>query len=303
MATGPRPSFHVDPPSEPLPTADELLARRAREFDRRRAAAESRTLIDVTVTLTGAFGVALVGDPHVDDPGTDIRLLQSHVALFQQHDRLLPIGIGDYHNNWIGRLARLYAEQSTSAAEALVLVEWLVRSTRWLALVGGNHDLWSGAGDPIQWMARQARVQYEAHGVRLGLHLPNNRQIRINARHHFAGHSQYSPAFGVAKAAMMHHHGDHVLVAGHTHQSGLAVIRDHATRLITHALRIGSYKTYDRYAEEKGLPFQSFTCCPVVVVRPQFADDDVRLLTTFFEPETAADFLAWLQSRKSERGA
>ena len=120
--------------------------------------------------ILGAFGVALVGDPHVDDPGTDIRLLQSHVALFQQHDRLLPIGIGDYHNNWIGRLARLYAEQSTSAAEALVLVEWLVRSTRWLALVGGNHDLWSGAGDPIQWMARQARVQYEAHGVRLGLH-------------------------------------------------------------------------------------------------------------------------------------
>jgi hypothetical protein len=39
------------------------------------------------------------------------------------------------------------------------------------------------------------------------------------------------------------------------------------------------------------------------VVRPQYADDDNRLLTTFFDPETASEFLKWLRGRKSERAA
>jgi hypothetical protein len=78
------------------------------------------------------------------------------------------------------------------------------------------------------------------------------------------------------------------------------VVRDPMSGLISHALRIGSYKVLDRYADEKGLPNQTFTICPVVVVRPQFPDDDNRLLTTFFEPETAALFLTWLRKRKSE---
>jgi hypothetical protein len=42
---------------------------------------------------------------------------------------------------------------------------------------------------------------------------------------------------------------------------------------------------------------------PVTVIRPQFADDDNRLITVFLEPETAAEFLTWLRKRKSERAA
>lgn len=287
-----------DLPAE-LPSAEELIDRRAKQFARKRTAREARALIPIRITCGGPIGIAHLGDPHVDDDGTDITLLQDHVRIVNETDGLFAGNVGDYSNNWVGRLARLYGQQTTSAAEAWVLVEWLIKSVRWLYLVGGNHDCWSGAGDPIQWMAAQARVQYEAHGMRLGLTFPSGRVIRLNARHDFAGHSQWNTAHGPAKAAQLGWR-DHILTCGHLHTSGYNILRDPATGLISHAIRVGSYKTFDRYAEERGLPNQTFTVAPVTVIRPQFADDDNRLITVFLEPETAAEFLAWLRKRKSE---
>lgn len=290
--------FDTEPLPDELPTADELLQRRANQFARKRDAREARALIPIRITCTGPIGIAHMGDPHVDDDGTDITTLQRHVAIINKTEGLFAGNVGDYSNNWVGRLARLYGQQSLGAAEAWVLVEWLVKAVRWLYLVGGNHDLWSGAGDPVQWMAKQARVQYEAHGMRLGLTFPNQRVIRVNARHDFSGRSQWNTAHGPAKAAQMGWR-DHILTCGHTHTSGYQVVRDPSSGLISHALRVGSYKVFDRYAEERGLPNQTFMVAPVTVIQPQYADDDNRLVTVFFDPEMAADFLTWLRKRKT----
>jgi hypothetical protein len=290
-----------DLPSE-LPTAAELIKLRKAQFQRKTQAKEARHLVPVRVKIAGPFGLALPGDPHVDDDGTDIALLEAHVDIINRTEGLLAGNIGDYSNNWIGRLARLYGQQATSAAQAWVLVEWYVRAVPWLFLLGGNHDLWSGDGDPIKWMARQARVQYEANGMRLGLTLQNGRVIRVNGRHDFSGKSQWNTAHGPAKAAQLGWR-DHVLVCGHTHQSGYQILRDPASGLISHAIRVGSYKTFDRYAEEKGLPNQTISPCVVVVVQPDAADDSPRLITVFQDVETGADFLTFLRKRKSGRAA
>jgi hypothetical protein len=294
--------FEVDPIPDELPSAEELLERRSKQFAKKRDSAEARHLIGVNVKIDGPIGLAFVGDPHVDDNGTDIELLKSHLDLFNKHEALLPLGIGDYSNNWVGRLARLYGQQSLSAAEAWVLVEWLVNSVHWLALVSGNHDAWSGDSDPIKWMAKAARTTYESSGTRLGLKLPGGRVIRVNARHDFRGKSQWSTTHGIGKAVQLGWR-DHILTAGHIHVSGWQYVRDPMSGLISHCLRIGSYKRYDRYADELGLPNQTVTVCPVVIVRPQFADDDPRLLTPMLDPESAADFLSFLRKRKSERAA
>jgi hypothetical protein len=288
-------------PSE-LPTADELRARRRRQFDRKVEAKEARQLIPVTVAMEGPIGVAIPGDPHLDDDGTDLSLVERHVDIINRTEGLFALGIGDYSNNWVGRLSRLYADQSTSAAEAWVLVEWYVRAVHWLALVGGNHDVWKGDGDPITWMSKSARVTYEAHGVRLGLLLPNGRQIRINARHDFQGKSQYDPAFGVAKAARWGWR-DHILVAGHLHISGYHPVKDPMSGLLSHAIRVGSYKTHDRYAEERGLPHQTFTVCPTAIIDPDQPDDSARCITVIFDPEEAADFLTWKRRKWARKRA
>lgn len=297
----------VAPPEKPfeapslpdeLPTADELLTRRKKQYGRKNAAKEARALIRVKVKIDGPFGVMHMGDPHVDDDGTDIALLERHVELCNQTEGLFAGNVGDYSNNWVGRLARLYGEQSLSAQEAWVLVEWLIKSTNWLYLIGGNHDLWSGASDPIKWMARQANSLYEHNGARLGLVCPNGREIRVNARHDFKGHSQWNTAHGPSKAAQMGWR-DHILTCGHTHVSGYQVIKDPSNGLISHALRVASYKTHDRYADEKGLPNQNIFVAPVTIIDPRFEDDDPRLVTVLFDPEEAAEYLTWKRNRKT----
>lgn len=292
-------AFEIDELPDELPTAEELLERRRKQFSRKKEAKDARALVPVRVTCDGPIGLALMGDPHVDDDGTDIELLQRHVRIINDTEGLFGGNVGDYTNNWVGRLARLYGQQSLSAAEAWVLAEWLVRSVQWLFLIGGNHDLWSGDGDPIKWMAKSARVTYEANGMRLGLTFPNKRVVRLNARHDFSGRSQWNTAHGPSKAVQLGWR-DHLAVCGHTHVSGYNIVKDPASGLISHALRVGSYKTLDRYADEKGLPNQTFTVCPVVIIRPRYADDDNRLISVCFDPETGADMLRFLRKRKSE---
>lgn len=295
----PPPPKEFEAPELPddLPTAADLIAQRKKAFARKAAAREARKLIPITIKVDGPFGVCHFGDPHVDDNGTDLALLERHVQIVNKTPALFAGNVGDFSNNWIGRLARLYAEQSISAREAWVLVEWLIQSMDWLYLVGGNHDAWSGAGDPIQWIASHVGVRYTPNGVRLSLNTPNGRSITVNARHDFRGHSMWNPAHGVGKAVQMGWR-DHILTCGHTHQSGYMVLKDPATGLISHAIRVGSYKTYDRYADEKGLPDQTVFVAPVTIIDPQWPDDDPRLITTIFEPEMAADFLTWLRKKR-----
>jgi transposase-like protein len=288
--------FEVGALPDELPSAEELLVQRKKAFARKRDAKEARELIPVKVNVAGPFGVVHIGDPHVDDDGTDVGLLERHVAVINKTPALFAGNVGDASNNWIGRLARLYGEQSLSAAEAWVLVEWLIRSVRWLYIVGGNHDVWSGAGDPIKWMSHQASTLYQHHGVRLNLTTPNGRAIRINARHDFIGHSQWNTTHGPAKAAQMGWR-DHILTCGHKHTSGYQVLKDPATGLLSHALRVGSYKTYDRYADAKGLPNQNFTVAPVTIIDPQFPENDPRFITVIFDPEEGAEYLTWKRKK------
>lgn len=290
--------FSVPELPSPAPTAEELLDQRAKAFQRKATAAEARKLIPIQIHVDGPIGIAHFGDPHVDDDGTDIDTLRRHVDIINRTPGLFAGNVGDYRNNWIGRLARLWAEQSTSARDSRVLAEWLLRACSWLYLVGGNHDAWSGVDDPIDWIASQIHALHQPFACRVELNFPNGRKIRINARHDFKGHSEWNTAHGVAKAARIGWR-DHILTCGHTHVSGYQVLKDPSNGLISHAIRVASYKVFDRYAIEKGLPDQNIFVCPVTVIDPRYADDDTRCITTIFNPEIAAEFLTYLRSKKS----
>lgn len=290
-------AFEVAELPDPDPTADELLERRRKDYARKSKAADARRLIPIRIEIDGPIGVAHFGDPHVDDDGTDIGLLERHVALVNKTPGLFAGNVGDFRNNWIGRLARLWAQQSTGATDARILAKWLLEAMDWLYLVGGNHDAWSGADDPIAWIADQVNALHEPFAARLELQFPDKRKIRINARHDFQGRSEWNPAHGPAKAARLGWR-DHILTCGHTHVSGYNVLKDPSSGLISHAIRVASYKLHDRFAIERGLPDQNIFMCPVTILRPEFPDNDPRCVTTMFDPETAADFLTFLRAKK-----
>lgn len=290
------PEFEILPlPSSDRPL-DELIAAKEANFERQRVAREARTLIPVRVAIEGAYGILHMGDPHVDDDGCDWKNLQHHIDLANRTDGLFAANVGDYSNNWIGRLARLHANQSTTASDAVRLVEWLIKSTPWLYLVGGNHDAWSGANDPVRWFTSQAGAQYEMHGMRLGLRSPDGSEIRINARHDFKGSSMWNGAHGMSKAAKFAWQRDHIYVCGHRHSAAYQMLVFQNGAHLAHGIRVGSYKHFDDYADAGDFLPENIPAA-VTVINPSPRTEAGRV-TTFWDADEGANYLRFLRRPK-----
>ena len=288
--------FYVDQQAllDETPEIGDILHKRRGEFERRDEAERSRQLIKCSVFLDGPIGILHFGDPHLDDPGTSIVAVERHTALVRDTVGLFGAPVGDLANHWVGRLARLHAYQTTTEAETWKLIDWFVTSIDWLYIIGGNHDLWVGDGDPIHWMVRGQSGLYEAHGARLGLQFPNGKEVRVNVRHDWPGHSQWNTAHGIAKAAQMGV-ADHIVIAGHKHISGYQLIKQPNSGLVSHAVRVASYKIHDNFAKQLGLKNQNISPSVLTVINPDKEDDDPGLITVFHDVETGVEFLKFLR--------
>jgi hypothetical protein len=286
------------PPDADIPI-EEYVEQRIRAFDRKRAHEDGRRLIPVSVASSLPIGILHFGDPHVDDDGTDLGLLREHARLVRETPGLYGANVGDTTNNWTGRLAHLYSQQATRASDAWRLGEWFIREVRdWLYVIGGNHDLWSGAGDPLRWICDGAGAMYAPSEVRIALRFPNGREVRINARHDFAGHSQYNPAHGVMKALTFGVR-DHIAICGHKHTSGYGILRDPDTGIATHGIQVASYKLFDRYAREHGFRDQNLSPAVVTVIDPSLPATHPGLVKVFWDPVEGADYLTFLRQRQA----
>lgn len=291
-----KPDIYVPPlPSEDLPT-DELIQLRLKQFALKKVAKEARRLIPVHVKIDGPIAITHFGDPHIDDDGCDIKQLTADIETIRNTKGMFAANVGDLQNNWIGSLGRLYGAQSTSAKQGWQLVEWMMTTIKWLYLVGGNHDAWSGAGDPLKWITRDQVGVYEAWGVRINLIFPNGKQVRINARHDFSGHSMWNPNHGPVKAIKAGWR-DHILTCGHKHETGFGPpLKDPATGLISWPLRCAGYKIFDGYGDQLGLPDQNISPSITTIIDPRCADDDPNLITPILNCQRAAQILTAMRA-------
>lgn len=276
----------------------ELIERRKSAFARKDEAAQARKLIPVRVKSTEPIGITLLGDPHVDDDSTDLGQLEHDIRTIQKTDGLFAACVGDLQNNWVGRLAKLYAEQETTAAQAWQLVEWFVGELagHWLFMVQGNHDHWAGSGDPLRWIQRQAGVGLTGdHTVRVALRFPNGVEVRIAARHDWPGNSMWNPSHGQLRAASLTHH-DHIIVSGHKHTGGYQLLRIPATGMLAHLLQLGSYKIHDAYADQLGLPSRLISPSATAIIDPQAGE--LGLVRIEHDIDAAADYLTWLRRKR-----
>lgn len=280
-------------PNPEIPV-DELVDHRIKLFEKKRKYEDARRLIPVKVNLDGPIGIWHFGDPHVDDDGTDLSAIREHTRIVRETPGLFGANVGDTTNNWVGRLARLWGQQSTSETDAWRLAEWFLRRVDWLYLIGGNHDAWSGTGDPIKWIQRGMSAPYMSSEVRLELQFPNKNTCRINARHDFSGHSQYNPAHGPMKATMMGVR-DHIAIAGHKHISGHGVVKDPDTGATCHSFLVASYKIYDRFALEKGFRDQHLSPGLFTLVDPRLPNTHPDFVTHFWSLERGVEYLKYLR--------
>ena len=284
----------------PIPDDDvpieELIAQRKRKFQHKREHEESSKLIPMKIKIPGAIGILHFGDPHVDDDGTDIEALERHTDLVRKTEGLFAANVGDTTNAWAGRLARLYADQATSAAQAWRIAEWFIGRCDWLYMIGGNHDLWMGAGDPLKWITRQQSALYKSSEARIALQFPTGLEVRVNARHDHSGSSIWNPAHGPMKAALMGTR-DHLYVAGHKHESAYSVLKDAISGITMHAMKVASYKIYDRYAKERGFRDNCLSPCALTTINPALPPDHPDLIKAFWDPQEGADYLTFLRRR------
>ena len=276
---------------------DQLIEHRKKKYSIKVKGRESKKLINIDIKVNGPIGICHFGDPHIDDDGTNIAEIYALCDLINKTEGMFAGNLGDVQNNWVGRLSFLHGQQSVTAKESWRLTEHFVNSVNWLYLIAGNHDVWSGDGDPLDFIMGDHKGVYEKWGARLNLRFPNGKEIRASCRHTFKGNSMWNTAHGIAKAAQMGWK-DHILTCGHTHVSGYQVLKDPASGLISHALQVASFKIIDNYADKLGLDDKNIFNAPVTIIDPRYDDDDNRLITTIFNPYEAAEYLTWKRSTK-----
>jgi hypothetical protein len=298
QARGETPDFVVYEPPSPDLTALQIIARMKEDFDLKRENEEGRKLIETDINITGPIGIIHFGDPHLDDGGTDWFALERDMALVKSTPGLFAGNIGDTTNNWVGRLAQLYGCQTTTARQAWTLAEYFIKDLagHWLYHISGNHDEWSGDGNPLRWICKDVGALLEQSEARLGINFPNGRQVVINARHDFAGSSQWNPTHGPMKAAQLGTRDD-IMICGHKHKSGYSPLKDPESGKVLHCIQVASYKIYDRYAREKGFRDQSLSPCVVTVIDPD-ADNPANLIQVFWDSTRGAEYLTYLRSKK-----
>ncbi len=284
---------------EALPEIDpeQLLARRIEEYGRRLAQDTAQKWHTIRLRSNAPIGLGFIGDLHLDDDGTDIKLAFQHAELFNGSvDGLYAGFLGDIWNNWVGRLQRLWADQSINAKEAQAIVElYFERIAHVLFFILGNHDLWNGKEDILQYMLQARTDVMSKHAQRIRLVFPNGREVRIMARHTFAGRSQWTANFGALKAAQLDGSCD-IYAAGHIHTSGYSHGWHEGSERMWHALQVASYKALDDYPVELGLPKRDIYQCPVALIDPHAANP-VNLIRWEFDPFEGAERLKWLRSR------
>lgn len=277
---------------------NDLLARKKAQFARELAHEEWSQLINVRVKDTGPVALCAIGDPHLDDDGCDIGAVERDMTVIGRTRGMHAVHVGDFTNNWIGRLVAKFAHQKSTFDDGIRLCEWMFDLANPLVVVGGNHDKWN---EGMTWlnfvMRRVGNPVAAADGVRINFQFPAGDDIRMHVRHDFPGHSQYNPLHGLRKEALFGFR-DHINIAGHKHISAAGVV-PHNDGTPQWMFRVEGYKRIDEYAKAGHFAPMRLGPAVALVINPTAALP-VERVKPFWCMELAADYLTYL--RKNPKG-
>ena len=259
----------------------------------------SRYYDNIPVTLPNEpCGFLLMGDPHIDNEGTDLEHFERDLKVAKEIDGVYAIGLGDYIDNWVGYLMKLYAKSSITEQEAYDLLEYYFSDVAWLALVVGNHDLFNNG--VIHFLKKVVGQDVPLNEfIRLNIKfdgVPDN--LTIHLRHQFKGKSQYNPAFPLIKSAIFNIPDD-IIAQGHTHQSGYTIWAN-PYNYLSHCIVVGSYKKVDSFGKQVSLLNQNHFPSALAVVNPELPRENHDRIKIFFDIEHGVNYLKFLRKSKGE---
>lgn len=287
--------LHIEQAPNSELDVEEILSYKRKIYDKKKQAHDFNQLIQVQVKDSKPIAVCVIGDPHIDDDGTDIIALERDLDIIRNTKGMYAGHLGDLTNNWVGRLARLYANQSTTANQAIVLMEWMLNSAPNLFVINGNHDMWNQGADLIKFVMRSQSAINASHGARIALNFADGEQIRINARHDFKGHSQYNPTHGARKEQLWRGDKDHVYVQGHRHHDGASMIPQ-SNGDISWSFMVSGYKVIDDYADAHGFTPSQANPSVTLVLNPK-AKVKADIVKPFWDAQEGADYLTFIRNK------
>jgi hypothetical protein len=217
------------------------------------------------------FAIACLGDPHLDNKGTDLIRLKKDMDLLAATG-IRTVNMGDLLDNfhYAGRLAKVQADNRVSAKEALALARWFVRDSgvRFDAHILGNHDHWPGDAYSTllsQWVA-EAKSRLYDWAVRL-VYQWDGGSFSLMAAHDFKGHSKYNPLHALMARALEDGQDD-AYVAGHRHTSAKGDFENGFRGQHYHFVRVRGYKAWDSHAHRNMFPQQVAGAAAMFIVDP-----------------------------------
>jgi hypothetical protein len=203
-------------------------------------------------------GVALFSDLRLGNKYVDYKAIRDETTLVANTDGFYCMALGDYHDNWIGKLEGIQREMPVDFASEIAMLEWWVDLIRdkLIVVVGGNHDTGrtkriSGI-DYVKRILKGVRTLYDPDEVRFTFKLGEG-EWRFKCRHAWMGTSVYNDTHGIEKDPRFGDDEFDVGIGGHTHRG--TIFREfmfhHKKRL---AILLGTYKYHDGYATRLGFP-------------------------------------------------
>jgi hypothetical protein len=290
-----RPSYALPEfPDNDIPVKD-IIESMSRRFQKRQTYQNALKWFPIKLRDNKPIGLALVGDPHVDDDGCNWPQLRADIEIMKQ-DGIYAVQIGDPNNNWAGRLIRLYANQETSKDTAWKLTKWFLRDSgvRWLAWLDGNHGAWND-GARIMREMNIKHIPMADWQAQFKLVFPNEAECRVWASHDFPGHSMWNTLHAAQKAA---HTKDwaHIYACGHKHNWALHHEESASRGFCYWLARCRGYKYIDDHAERMGHASQQYGATVLAVIDPNATDDNASVVC-FSNLERGADYLKWLRKK------
>ena len=253
--------------------------------------------VSIKINTNQWIGVCMVGDLHIGNMATDYKTMLEHRDLMAKTPNLYVMLNGDYCDNFLptshpdGMFEALFppAVQKNIAKDYVEAIKDKV-----LVLVSGDHEIFgikASDFDLSEYLARHGDAAYLGNGGIVYLTV-GKVTYKINIRHRYKYSSAENPTATVKKL-FEKTGGFDVGVISHNHVACLEeAVKEgmdgYKKRLF---IRVGTYKTTDRYGKQLGFS-QADIGVPVVLFNPVTRD-----IRGFSEITEGIEYLAYLNKK------
>lgn len=256
----------------PPPTADfnsdryfELSIKASEEWAKRNP---QPRFVERRIETNDPISVTFTSDWHIGNPGTAHKQLREDMRCLANHNRMYVYLGGDWADNYIvPKLAMVGQNNVFAAGDQQMLITLLITKPLFdthsvIAIGSGNHNGWTAAVagiDPLFSTFREAPQLATREGAVLTLHV-GEVSYRIFRRHRPRFSSVFSPSHAVVAEYQRSPFDFDIGVIEHEHMSHGAdfdgkMREDGSTTRI--AIRPGTYKVEDKFADEHGYYYSS----------------------------------------------